>query len=95
MPLFVNGGNAGRPLFAAFGRTATTTVLAPSASASYDSLQARLDRTLAGGALIKLAYTWSKAINLADNSAGTLLFNSADVFARNRALAGVTIGHTT
>jgi hypothetical protein len=89
----VNGGNAGRPLFPAFGRIAATSVIAPSASATYDSLQARLDRTLAGGALIKIAYTWSKAINMADNSGGGLSFNHAEVFARNRALAGYDRTH--
>jgi hypothetical protein len=88
-----NGGNAGRPLFPAFARIATTTVLAPSASAAFDSLQARLDRTLPGGALVKIAYTFSKAINVTDNSAGGLLFHNAEVFARNRALAGYDRTH--
>lgn len=89
----VNGGNNGRPLFAPFGRTASTILLTPVGAASYDSLQTRLDRTLAGKALIKIAYTWSKAINLTDNSAGGLLFHDADSFERNRAVAGYDRTH--
>jgi hypothetical protein len=68
-------------------------VITPSVSASYDSLQATLDRNLSSSALVKIAYTWSKAINLTDNSANTLLWNNPEVFFRNRALAGYNRTH--
>jgi hypothetical protein len=62
-------GNAGRPLFVAFGITADVNEIIPYRTTTYDSLQATLNRRWASS-LFGVAYTWSKAINYADNDAG-------------------------
>src|SRR5262249_4466142 len=55
-------GNNGRPLFPKFGRTATTREFEGRTHSSYHSLQATLNRRLAGGLFLKGAYTYSHAI---------------------------------
>jgi hypothetical protein len=60
----------------------------PAESASYDSLQARLDRRFAGGLLVRTSYTWSKSMNAADSSGGNVQWNGSSDYYRNRALAG-------
>jgi hypothetical protein len=82
------GGNVGRPLAIAFGRTADTLLYDPMATASYNSLQAELNRRLSSGLLIKMSYTYSRAIDLSDTEGGTLLFNDPADVARNKAVAG-------
>src|SRR5262249_34232356 len=89
----VNTGNAGRPLAVAIGRTVDTTVFSPTATANYNALQTELNRQFAGGALVKVSYTWSKAINMTDSTTGTFLFNYPSYVARNRALAGYDRTH--
>ena len=77
------GGVAGRPLFILFGRSVDTSVVAPFGTATFDSLQATLDRRFRGGLLVKAAYTWSKVIDFSDDYGG-LTFNSPFVQNRNR-----------
>jgi Carboxypeptidase regulatory-like domain len=60
----LGAGLQGRPLFQKFGRTATTDVLSPYGHATYDSLQASLDRRFASGYQVRLGYTWSKNIQI-------------------------------
>ncbi len=86
-------GQAGRPLNAAFGRTADTTVFMPMASSTYNSLQAQLNRRFTNGVLVKVSYTYSKAIDLTDGEGGGLLFYDAANLARNRAVAGFDRTH--
>jgi hypothetical protein len=63
-------------------------------SANYHALQVAVNRRLANGLLIKGAYTWSKAINMTDDTGWAgLTFNSPSQRARNRALAGYDIPH--
>jgi hypothetical protein len=81
------GGNAGRPLASA-GRTVDETLMRPLGMSSYNALQAQIDRRVAHGVQVKIAYTFSKAINNVDNQLGSLLFYTAADFHRNRALAG-------
>jgi hypothetical protein len=81
-------GNSGRPLAARLGTTVDETFLEPIGSASYNSLQAQLDRQLAKGLLVKVSYTYSKAIDIADQELGSLLFYDPGNVGRNRALAG-------
>jgi hypothetical protein len=57
-------GNAGRPLFTAFGRTAHSGLLTNVGWNRYDSLQASLRRRLAQGVQVTMAYTWSKAFGI-------------------------------
>ncbi len=81
-------GNSGRPLAAPLGVTVDETFLEPIGSASYNSLQAQLNRQLAKGLLVKVSYTYSKAIDITDQELSTLLFYDPANLARNRALAG-------
>lgn len=82
------GGNAGRAL-AGFGRLTTNiNMLVPFNTATYDSLQMKLDHRLTKDFLLGVAYTWSKAINYADNSDTALTFNWVPILERNRAVAG-------
>jgi hypothetical protein len=87
------GGNAGRAL-AAFGRLTTTiNMLVPFGTATYDSLQTKLDRRFSNDLLFGAVYTFSKAINYADQSDSGLTFNWAPILARNRAVAGFDRTH--
>jgi hypothetical protein len=81
-------GNSGRPLAVTIGRTVDTTLFSPIGTANYNALQAELNRQFNGGTLVKVSYTWSKAINMTDSTTGTYLFNYPSYVARNRALAG-------
>jgi hypothetical protein len=56
-------GNAGRPLYAKFGRTADTMLWNGQGHADYHSLQATVNRRFAGGLMLKGAFTYSHAIN--------------------------------
>lgn len=79
-------GNAGRPL-ASSGYLVDETFIEPVGSATYNALQAQLDRRMTAGLYMTVAYTFSKAIDNVDNELGTLLFYGAE-FDRNKALAG-------
>jgi hypothetical protein len=60
-------GNAGRPLIG-FGINADINEIEPYGDTTYDSLQATLNRRWRGS-IFGVAYTYSKAINFADNDA--------------------------
>ncbi|MGH8245050.1 MAG: TonB-dependent receptor, partial [Gammaproteobacteria bacterium] len=62
-------GRDGQPLFVKFGRTQTTTTWART-GAIYHGLQAKFDRRFTGGFALTTAYTFSKAINFADDNGG-------------------------
>jgi len=79
-------GNNGRPLFAPFGIFADVNSIQPYGTTTYDALQALVTRRWAGSQ-IGIAYTWSKAIDYADNDAGPRIQDPAQK-ARNRGLAG-------
>jgi hypothetical protein len=79
-------GNAGRPL-ASSGYLVDETFIEPVGSATYNALQAQLERRMMAGLQMTVAYTYSKAIDNVDNELGSLLFYGAG-FARNRAVAG-------
>jgi len=83
-----------RPL-ASIGRTANTFLWDGWLSSNYHSLQVALNRRFSRGIFIKGAYTWSKAINMTDDTgtAGLPLFNAVSEISRNRALAGYDIPH--
>ncbi len=87
-------GDAGRPLFAKFGRTSTTREWDGRTNSIYHSLQVSLNRRFSGGLLLKGAYTYSRAIDMADYSDWTsFLWNAPMVFSRNRAPASHNIPH--
>jgi hypothetical protein len=87
-------GDDGRPLFAQFGRTAATREWDGRTHSNYHSLQATINRRLAGGLLLKGAYTYSHAIDQAPYSDWTeFRWNASSVFDRNRASADHNIPH--
>jgi hypothetical protein len=87
-------GNAGRPLFAKFGRTTTTREWDGRTHSNYHSLQATINRRFSGGLLLKGAYTFSKAIDEANYSDWTgFSWNAQSAFHRNRALASHDVPH--
>lgn len=88
------GGNSGRPFSAQFGRTATTWYWNGMANTNYNALQLALNHNIGAGLTMKVAYTWSKAFNMADDDGWqALLFNDRENLDRNRALAGFDIPH--
>lgn len=86
-------GLAGQPLYARWGRSATTSVLTPAFSAEYNALQATLNRRFSRGVLLKISYTFSHAIDFSDDNAGSLSFNTPSQVSRNRARAGFDMTH--
>ena len=80
-------GNSGRPLALTSGRLVDETFIEPIGTASYNALQAAVDRKIANGVQVKFSYTFSKSINNVDNSLGSLMFYDAADVQRNRALA--------
>jgi hypothetical protein len=87
-------GNAGRPLFAQFGRTATTREFDGRTHSTYHSLQATINRRVAGGLFLKGAYTYSHAIDMANYGDWTAFsWNAPSVFYRNKASATNNIPH--
>ncbi|HWR52983.1 MAG TPA: TonB-dependent receptor [Bryobacteraceae bacterium] len=87
-------GNAGRPLYPKFGRTATTREWDGRTHSNYHSLQATINRRVVGGLFLKGAYTYSHAIDQANYSDWTgFSWNAASVFYRNRATSQLNVPH--
>ena len=87
-------GNAGRPFAPAFGRLTNINMWDSYLSSDYHSLQVALNRSLSKGLMLKGAYTWSKAINMADDEGWAgVEWDHIDVFDRNRARAGYDRTH--
>jgi hypothetical protein len=81
-------GGVTLPLISQF-RTASTLYWQGFLSANYHSLQASLNRQFKNGFMIKGAYTWSRAINFADDDGWQgLSWNDSNVLRKNRAAAG-------
>jgi hypothetical protein len=87
-------GLDGQLLYQRFGRTASTRVYDGMLGSSYNSLQVSLNRRITGGLLLKGAYTYSHAIDMADYSDWTeTLWPSYLGWGRNRASASYDIPH--
>jgi len=87
-------GDEGRPLFAKFGRTATTREWDGRTHSTYHSLQATLNRRVKGGLFLQGSYTFSHAIDIANYSDWTgFSWNASSVFYRNRATASFDTPH--
>jgi hypothetical protein len=87
-------GNDGRPLFKKFGRTVTTREFDGRTHSTYHSLQATINRHVAGGLFLQGAYTYSHAIDMANYGDWTTFsWNAPSVFYRNRASAANNIPH--
>jgi hypothetical protein len=87
------GGNNGRALFPQFRRIANINMLTPFNSATYDALQVQVTRRMVAGSLLGLSYTFSKAINYADNSDSGLTWHYQPMWERNQARAGFDRTH--
>jgi hypothetical protein len=88
------GGNPGRVLAQRFpGRIGNINMIAPFNTANYNALQTQVTRQFSNGGLFGLAYTWSKAINFADNSDSGLTWNWIPMWQRNRAVSGFDRTH--
>jgi len=91
----IGGGQAGRQLVQAFGRTASTQLIAPIGNSHYDSLQARLQRRFADGFSLQVAYTWGKSITTSgpDHHSGTLSINIPEYYDLNRRVSNFDRTH--
>jgi len=89
----IGAGNLGRPYSSRFGRNTSTLFWDGMFSANYHALQTSIRRQ-ARGLLVQGAYTWSKALNMADDEGwqGTT-FNWDPVYRRNYAPAGYDRRH--
>ena len=91
---FPGSGTAGLPLFQQWGRNVSTLFEDGWLSSHYNALQVSFNRRFSSGLLIKGAYTYSKAIDMADDDGRVgLLFNWAPMLYRNEAVAGFDIPH--
>ncbi len=89
----IGRGQAGRPLFQQFGRTAFTRVYQPLGTGHYDSLQARLERRFAQGLSFAANYTWSKAIGFVGSADSSPPIGALAYFDRNYTLQGYDRTH--
>ncbi len=85
----IGGGQGGRQLNRAFGRTAQTRLVAPIGDTKYDALQTRLDRRFANGFQVGVAYTLSKSVGIegSPNSDGTAAIQIPEFYHLNTALS--------
>jgi len=75
-----------------YGRTQPSDMWDGYLSSSYNSLQVAFSRSFTQGLMVKGAYTWSHAIDYADDDGWTgVNFNYAPMFQRNRATAGFDV----
>ncbi|MPZ20799.1 MAG: TonB-dependent receptor [Luteitalea sp.] len=70
--------NAGRPLFAKFGRTASTTSVIPVKS-KYHSMQVKVDRRLRSGLLVTNSYTLGRGYNYYNGDSNGTISTPADI----------------
>ena len=61
------GGVAGLPFYQQFGRSVATSMWDGYLSSSFNSMQVAVNKNFSKGLLVKAAYTWSKAIDYADD----------------------------
>lgn len=87
-------GPNGSELFQKFGRNASTLLWNGWGDTQYHALQASLNGQVARGAIIRASYTWSKAMNLADDDGWQgVTWNDPSMIARNWAMAGFDRTH--
>jgi hypothetical protein len=79
-------GIAGEPLFAAFGRTATTPQYRPLGTTNYNALQSTAKRRFAQGFQLAMGYTWSKAIGTKTAVESSPTVQALAYFDRNHAV---------
>ncbi len=86
---------ANLPLAKAYGRTIASNMWDGFGYGAYDSLQASLQKNFTGGLFMKTAYTFGKALNMADEDgwAGVRLWNWEPMMSRNYGPAGYDRTH--
>jgi hypothetical protein len=92
---YIGGGNTSRPLYATQGRLIDAMMWDGWGNANYHSMQLAINKNLSRGLFIKGAYTWSKAINMADEDGwqSLPLTDMPSELGRNRAVAGYDRPH--
>ena len=91
---YAGSGTTGLPYYAAYGRTVSTQMWDGYLSSSYNSLQVAVNRSFSKGLLVKLAYTYSKAIDYTDEDGWAgVSWDDPTQFQRNRAPAGFDHTH--
>lgn len=89
----IGAGNAGRPYSSRFGRNIGTLMWDGYLSTNYHALQTSVRRQ-AKNLMLQGAYTWSKAINFADDEGWQgVTYNWGPAFSRNRAASGFDRRH--
>ncbi len=99
----LGAGEAGRPYKACppppgfgstcLGREATTVFLLPLGTGDYNGLQASLQRRFTQGLALTVNYTWSKAMNVVDNSDWSPAIQALQYMSMNRAPISVDRTH--
>lgn len=91
----VGAGNAGRPLFSQFGRTAVANLVTPLGTQRDDSLQMRFDRRFSNGFQFGSSCTWGQNAGVcgANNSDGSPRLKALDFRHRNRTQTGFDQRH--
>lgn len=93
-PQVIGSGNQGRPYFATFGRVNPLRSFGQRLRTRYHSMQLAVNRPFTEGVMIKGAYTYAKAMNMADEDGRvTLSYNMDSQLSRNYALAGYDRTH--
>jgi hypothetical protein len=92
---YIGGGNTSRPLYAAHGRLIEALMWDGWASANYHSFQSAINKDFSHGLFLKGAYTFSKAISLADEDGWQALplTNMPSALRRNRSVTGYDRPH--
>jgi Carboxypeptidase regulatory-like domain len=88
------GGNAGRALYPSFGRISDIRDYVPFNSAYYNAFQTQVTRRV-GRSLIGFTYTYSRAVDYADDTDSGLTFNWVPMLQRNKAVAGFDRTHNS
>jgi hypothetical protein len=89
---YPGSGVANLPYNLLYGRTQATNMWDGYLSSNYHSMQVAFTRSFSQGLMIKGAYTWSHAIDYADDDGWTgVTWNYAPMFQRNRATAGFDV----
>lgn len=76
--MVLGADNAGRPLFAPFGRTAEVTTWIP-VKTEYHAMQAKVDRRFSNGLLVTTSYTLGRGKNYSDGDSNGAIQTPADI----------------
>jgi hypothetical protein len=88
-----NGGKAGQPFYQSYGNSSSIMDMLPIDASKYNALQVKATHRM-GDANIGAAYTFSKAMDAADNEeGGSITWEWAPIQYRNYALAGYDRTH--